>query len=55
MQWFDNPGRPPRWKPETLVSVEWSNGRISRHPYRIDQLRWTKTGHPFDINRFRKA
>lgn len=53
--WFDNPGRKPRWKPETLITVEWSNGRLSRQPYRIDQLVWEIRGWDFDVGRFRRA
>lgn len=53
--WWDNPGRQPRWKPETPVLVEWSNGRTAKHPYRIDQLVWDKRGWDFDVQRFRKT
>lgn len=53
--WWVNEGRAPRWKPETLIHVEWSNGLPAKQPYRIDQLKWEKRGWPFDVGRFRRA
>jgi hypothetical protein len=35
--------------------VEWANGQEAKQPYRVDQLRWSITGHPFDVGRFWRA
>lgn len=53
---WDNPGEPPsKWPADTLVEVEWSCGRTSRQPYRVDQLAWEKRGWDFDVARFWRA
>jgi hypothetical protein len=52
----ENPGHPPRrWSADTRLGIEWANGTEARHTYFASQLRWTLTGHDFDIGRFWKA
>lgn len=54
--WFINPGeRPTKWPATTPILVEWSNGRLSRKSYRIDQLVWEIRGWDFDIAKFRRV
>lgn len=53
---FENPGfAPVKWPSDTRLGVEWRNGSEARSTYTVDQLRWTKTGHDFDISRFWRA
>jgi hypothetical protein len=34
------------------VRVRFANGRLSRETYKAGGLRWSRTGHPFDITAF---
>ncbi len=53
---FANPGFPPtKWPPDTALGIEYAGGHIPPRTYRADQLRWTLTGHAFDIARFWRA
>lgn len=53
-EWHENRlGKPPRDKTVKLL-IEWANGQPARHQYTADQLRWSLTGHDYDIGRFAK-
>jgi hypothetical protein len=58
--------KPPEWTkhyagpcpvlPDTIVSVRWRNGEVSKHTYQAKQLRWQRFPRgetPFDIVDFR--
>lgn len=47
-RWTPNPGKRPRTG-EKLLRIKWANGEESKHLYRADQLRWSITGHDFDV------
>lgn len=54
-RWHDNRGKLPRWPGATLIWIIYTGGHEARTPHRIDGLRWSITGAPFDISRFRRA
>ncbi len=53
MTWHQNIGKSPR-NTAILLAIEWANGLRDRHDYTAAQLRWSLTGHPFDIGRYAK-
>lgn len=51
-----NPGvLPDNVSPDTMVQVQWACGWIDHHIYAVKQLRWTITGHDFDVGAIRAA
>lgn len=46
-----NPGaEPDQLPPGTKLVVQFANGQIDdKHTYTADQLRWSLTGHPWDV------
>lgn len=53
---FDNPGRAPsKWPEDTRIGICWANGNDARHTYTVAQIRWTITGHDFDVGQFWRA
>jgi hypothetical protein len=41
-------GRKPRTG-DKLLKVQWANGDVSRWTFTASQLRFSQTGHPFDV------
>lgn len=51
-----NPGIFPDSAPSDMkVQVQWACGWIDPHPYSIRSLRWSLTGHRFDVGAIRAA
>lgn len=51
MKWYPNKGVSPR-DTSVLLAIEWACGKLARHAYTAKQLRWSLTGHDYDIGRF---
>jgi hypothetical protein len=47
--WHDWRGGDCPTHPDAEVAVQFANGHQSRQDYRAGNLRWSRSGHPFDI------
>lgn len=54
MTWHINRGTPPRDKTVKLA-IQWACGLIDKDTFAAPQLRWSLTGHPFDIGKYARA
>lgn len=48
---YPNTGKPPR-NPNIPLGVQWRNGQDSKWTFFAPQLRWSITGHDFDVGRY---
>ena len=54
MTWIENTGKAPRTG-EALLQLKWASGALSAHNYLSHQVRWSKSGNPFDVLAYRKV
>ena len=54
MTWIENTGRAPRTS-DALLQLRWKSGNVSAHHYTASQVRWSQTGHEFDVAAYRKV